>query len=105
MIAGAFGKSSEVLTVNTGSNQVVSSLGTYWYNNPYASFGFTNVPYLNQRSADTYDCDGGLSYCTNSYAMSWHAGGGGWRIGTIIWLNGDYRYVKSLFKLVDSYYC
>ena len=66
----------------------------YWYFTPHYSFGFSPNSTINQYQADSYDQD-------SKQRISWHLDlqTGGWRLGSITWLNSDTRYYKILLLL------
>jgi hypothetical protein len=58
----------------TNTPQLIN--GTYWYNTPGASIGFSPTNVINQMTADAQDVSDPLR-------LSWHLSGGGWRLGSI----------------------
>lgn len=81
----------------TGHNETIEANGTYWYLNPTQSMGFSPVSTISQSSADVSDT-------SNVLKMSWHTGYcganmicGGWRVGSVIGLNGDNGYTRAIW--------
>jgi len=66
--------------------------GAYWHNCVDWSFGFTPTEIVQLNSADVYDM-------ADENRLSWHLHGnvGGFRIGTIGWINNDQTYAKVIY--------
>jgi hypothetical protein len=64
----------------------------YWYYTNSLSIGFSPSSSIAQTQCDTNSQADGLRLC-------WHLdlGVGGWRLGSILYLNGDTNYLKLIF--------
>jgi large repetitive protein len=100
MLAAA-GERSSVFRV-TGINEVTSNNGTFWYFNPTRSMGFAPTNVIRQSSADVQDR-------SSTLRMSWHLGHcgvgkicGGWRVGSVVGLNGSTAYVRAIYSYSGS---
>ena len=103
----AAGKKEMVFTIQPGmSNQTVLENGSYWYYNPVGmgSMGFSPNSTISQSSADVYAAWGG-NLDDGSLRLSWHTGHcgsgnicGGWRVGTIVGLNGSNEYTRYIYE-------
>jgi hypothetical protein len=103
----AAGKKEMVFTIQPGmSNQTVLENGSYWYYNPVGmgSMGFSPNSTISQSSADVYAAWGG-NLDNGSLRLSWHTGHcgsgnicGGWRVGTIVGLNGSNEYTRYIYE-------
>ena len=103
----AAGKKEMVFTIQPGmSNQTVLENGSYWYYNPVGmgSMGFSPNSTISQSSADVYAAWGG-DLDNGSLRLSWHTGHcgsgnicGGWRVGTIVGLNGSNEYTRYIYE-------
>lgn len=94
IILGATGMASEVLTQTSSSSSASSypSSSLYWYNVPGLSFGFTPTSNIQLIGADVTGTPD-FGYADDGYndlRLSWHLdiGVGGWRAGSLTWLNG-----------------
>ena len=98
--AGAALGSDTLLLVSCGNclsilsetvlNKPVLNNGAYWYLTTGQSFGFSLNINILQVTCDFDDH-------SDDYRLCWHLdGGGGWRIGKILWLNSDSNYNKIL---------
>ena len=67
----------------------------YWYYTPSKSIGFSPSSSIRQDFCDYYDYNLPL----DPLRLCWHLDGydGGWRLGSIIFLNSDTNYLKLLF--------
>jgi hypothetical protein len=113
----AAGSRSAVLGTETGSNVTSLNNGTYFYNNPSASIGFSPTSTISQNSADTADSSLVSVNCSTSATgntrLSWHRSGGtngtingGWRYGCNTGLNADNTAVRAIYQSnnLPSYY-
>jgi alpha-tectorin len=68
----------------------------YWYYTASYSVGFSPSNIIVQNTCDYYDVQNSLPL--DPLRLCWHLyGGGGWRLGSIIWLNSDTNYLKLIF--------
>jgi len=68
----------------------------YWYYTPSKSIGFSPSSSIRQSSCDCYDYLNNLPL--DPLRLCWHLyGDGGWRLGSILWLNSDTNYLKLIF--------
>jgi hypothetical protein len=102
----AAGKREMVFTIQPNmSNQTLLENGSYWYfNTGMGSMGFAPNSTIQQTSADTYAAWGG-NLDDGSLRLSWHTGHcgaenicGGWRVGTIVGLNGSNQYTRYIYE-------
>jgi hypothetical protein len=102
----AAGKREMVFTIQPGmSNQTILENGSYWYfNTNMGSMGFAPNSTIRQSSADVYAAWGG-NLDDGSLRLSWHTGHcgdgricGGWRVGTIVGLNGSNEYTRYIYE-------
>lgn len=80
------------VTTQTLLNQPKFHGQAYWYFTANSSFGYSPTTTINQNSADNYDNSSNLR-------VSWHLDKnvGGWRLGSLVWLNEDMIYYKKVF--------
>jgi predicted transcriptional regulator len=102
----AAGKREMVFTIQSNmSNQTILENGSYWYfNTGMGSLGFAPNNTIQQNSADVYAAWGG-NLDDGSLRLSWHTGHcgneqicGGWRVGTIVGLNGSNEYTRYIYE-------
>ena len=91
-ILGAF-DSSTVIHTQTPMNTPNLSNGVYWYFTAFKSFGFSRDATITQNAADNSSND-------PESKLSWHLdlGDGGWRLGSILWLNNANEYMKVIYN-------
>lgn len=109
-LLAAAGERSSVFT-ETARNETVENNGSFWYlnfgsNGGGRSMGFAPDSTITQNSADTYDLSDPLR-------LSWHTEEGdrscgartvcgGWRIGTIQWLNSSSEYERAIWQASEK---
>jgi len=85
-----------LLSSNTVLDQPRLINNAYWYFTASKSVGFSPSNIIVQNSCDWYDVKNNLPL--DPLRLCWHLeNGGGWRIGSIVWLNSDSTYLKLLF--------
>ena len=101
----AAGERTKVLGTETASNATLLNNGTYFYNAPNASIGFSPNGTISQNSADIVDSPlSGSCTSSNSGAqrLSWHRSNGnitgGWRYGCATGLNADNSAVRAVYQ-------
>ena len=74
--------------------------GVYWYFTPQYSFGYSNIPSIQQGQADTIDQ-------SSTKKVSWHLdlNAGGWRCGNNTWLNNDKSNFYKIILKSDTNSC
>jgi hypothetical protein len=100
----AAGDRSAIFTP-TGQNETTLNNGNYFYFNQNQSMGFSPVALINQTSADTWAAGPGWGNEldeTSPLRLSWHLSNGnmngGWRVGSVIWLNGSTDYTRYIYE-------
>lgn len=81
-------------------NKPILDSGVYWHFNQGNSIGFSDTSLIRQAQTNIQDCDASLSSCPNDNILSWrldNSVAGGFRLGSIIWLNFDTNYRKYVF--------
>lgn len=105
-LLAAAGERTSVFT-ETALNETVENNGSFWYlnyrsNGGGGSMGFAPDSTITQTSADT-------SNLSDPLRLSWHTEDGdgscgalticgGWRVGTIQWLNGSSQYERAIWQ-------
>ena len=87
----------EVVFRNTSANQPNLHNEAYWYYTHDKSIGYAPISNINQANCDSNESSDNKRLC-------WHftGGAGGWRIGSIVGLNDDTRFTKTIFKRDNS---
>jgi len=91
LLVAAYGHSSAVMAITTSTSVANPDNGAYWYNMLDYSFGFADLPNIFLTCADATGVFDSNPF-TNT-RVSWHlCPDGGWRLGTLIWLNSSPDY-------------
>lgn len=102
----AAGEKTAVLGTDTSKNATTLNNGTYFYNNPELSMGFSPNSTITQNTADNHDTTPCGIGATANLRLSWHRGtenvNGGWRWGCNVNLNTSTSAVRAVYQTDSS---